>query len=216
MHGVMLKQLGHRVRILEKQVGSPTSQMAGIALGAQVDEFLKRFDRLDQSFALKSECLQKIDSQGRMKTFFVTPRAVTSWDALFYRLRANFDGLRSTYYPEPPQPDPEDGTAVYDPGKQMTDVLLRDGRVAIAFDDLETGGSGKADADLVLGADGPASVVRQKVLSASAVQRSYSGYVVWRGVIPEMNVSEETRKCFQENITYLLLQGEHAIVYGTA
>lgn len=216
MHGVMLKQLGHRVRILEKQVGSPKSQMAGIALGAQVKDFLERFDRLDQSFALKSECLQYIDTQARMKTFFVTPRSVTSWDTLFYRLRANFDGLRSTYYPEPPQPDPEDGTAVYDSGKIMTNLLLRDGRVAIEFDDLETGESGRADADLVLGADGPASVVRHKVLSASVVQRSYSGYVVWRGVIPEKDVSEETRKCFQENITYLLLQGEHAIVYDIA
>lgn len=212
----MLKRLGHRVRILEKQIGSPKSQMAGIALGAQVKDFLERFDRLDQSFALKSECLQYIDSQSRVKTFFVTPRSMTSWDAFFYRLRANFDGLRSTYYPEPPQSDVEDGTAAYESGKQVTDLLLRDGKVAVEFDDLDTGESGKTDADLVLGADGPFSVVRHKFLSASAVQRSYSGYVVWRGVVPEMDVSEETRKCFQEDITYLLLQGEHAIVYGTA
>lgn len=216
MYGVMLKRLGHRVRILEKQVGSPKSQMAGIALGAHVKNFLERFDRLDQSFALQSECLQSIDSQFRVKTFFVTPRSMTSWDAFYYRLRANFDGLRSNYYPEPSQSDVGDGTAVYDSGKQITDLLLRDGRVTVEFDDLDIGGSGKADADLVLGADGPNSIVRHKFLSASAVQRSYSGYVVWRGVVPEMDVSEETRKCFQENITYLLLQGEHAIVYGTA
>ena len=216
MYGVMLKRLGHRVRILEKHVGAPKSQMAGIALGAHVKDFLERFDRLDQPFALKSECLQYIDSQARAKTFFVTPRSMTSWDAFFYRLRASFDGLRSSYYPEPPQSDAEDGTAAYDSGKQVTDLLLRDGRVAVEFDNLDTGESGKADADLVLGADGPTSVVHHKFLSASAVQRSYSGYVVWRGVIPEMDVSEETRTCFQENVTYLLLQGEHAIVYEIA
>ena len=216
MCGVMLKRLGHRVRILEKNVGSPKSQMSGIALGPHVQDLLQKFDRLDQAFALKSECYREIDSQGRMKTFHVTSRFVTSWDAYFYRLRANFDGLRSTYYPEPPRSDNEDGTAVYSSGKQVRDLLLRDGKVAVEFDDLDTGETGKVDADLVLGADGSTSVVRQKFLSDSAVQRSYPGYVVWRGVVSETDVSKETQTCFQENINYLLLQGEHVIVYEIA
>ena len=212
MHGVMLKQLGQHVKVFERQVGSPKSQMAGIATGAYVKDFLEKFDRLDKPFAIHSECFQSIDSQGRMTRFSETPRSMTSWDAFFYRLRANFDNLQSDYYPEPPRSELSDGSGVYISGRQVTDLLSDDDKVTVKFDELDGGGSGEAVADLVLAADGPNSVVRHKFLSTSEAQRPYSGYVVWRGAVPEMDVSEETRRCFQANITYLLLHGEHAIV----
>ena len=189
--------------------------MAGISIGAQVDELLAKHDRCsDKPFALPSECLQYMDARGRVKAFYTTPRFMTSWDVLSYRLRANFDGLRSEYYPEPPRTERVGvGKAVYDEGKQVKDMVLVDGVVSVYFDDLTTGEPGKVEADLVIGADGPNSVVREKFLPPSAIQRLYAGYVVWRGVVPEREVSDETRRIFEKNVTYFVMQGEHALVY---
>lgn len=212
MHGVMLKRLGHNVRILEKQVGSPKSQMAGVSMGSLVQDFLAKYDKIDQPFGLRSECFQSIDYQGRIKKFFVTPRASSSWDALYFRLRANFDGLRSDYYPEPTSSGPHDGKVTYDSGMQVKDLRPSGDRVMVEIENSESGKVQQAHPDLVLAADGSISSVRQKFLQRSANQRSDPGYVVWRGVVPEMDVSGSTRRCFQENLTYTFLPGGHAIV----
>ncbi|KAI9046261.1 uncharacterized protein KD926_004099 [Aspergillus affinis] len=150
LHGIILHRLGCSVRILEKSPRStPVSHMAGVALGPDVLQFLSRFDCVQDvaSLGIPSELLQSLDSNGQPHPFLYATRIMSSWGALYFRLRANYDGLSSEY--------------------------------------------------------------------KNAVARRYAGYVAWRGVVRESEVSDETQHIFRKNITYSVLKshGAHVIVY---
>ena len=86
---------------------------------------------------------------------------------------------------------------------------LNGGRLMVRYKDHADGGSdGQVLADMVIGADGPNSIVRKMFLEPGQADRKYAGYVAWRGVVPEHQVSEETRQTFRANITYSILKGE--------
>ncbi len=216
MHGIMLHRLGSNVHILEQSpTSTPVSHMAGVCAGSDVLCFLKKFDRLgDVPLGIPSVCLQSVDAQGRISVFLRAERLMTSWDALYFRLRANFDGLKSEYSQSPPQiNDGEDGpVAVYNIGKQVTSIEVVGIQVRVIYWDLSAGKSVETLADLVLGADGPNSIVRKTFLGPGIAERRYAGYLAWRGVVPENQVSEETRKLFRANITYSIVKGGHVIV----
>lgn len=92
-----------------------------------------------------------------------------------------------------------DGKAVYDLGKRVTIVASNDASVVISFEDTIAGGSESICADLVIASDGSSSVVRQFLVPK--VLRPYAGYVSWRASVVEKNVSEESRKLFENNLT---------------
>lgn len=65
-------------------------------------------------------------------------------------------------------------------------------------------------ADLVVCADGGGSVARTQLLG---VEAKYSGYVTWRGMVDESDLSPETWAFFQDAFTYGLLPDGHIIAY---
>lgn len=229
MHGIMLHRLGSNVRILER---SPTdelaSHMAGVCLGTDVQKFLARFDCVREiPLGIASTQMQSIDKHGKPHPFFTVNRLNTSWDALYYRLRANFDMRASGYVPSPPALVPQADEsmeaakerAIYDVGKQVVSIeQLETGQLMVRYKDQTNGGKdGQAVADLVLGADGSKSIVRTTFARPGQAERKCAGYVAWRGTVPEERLSEATRKVFSENTSYLLLkngdaEGGHIIV----
>lgn len=52
--------------------------------------------------------------------------------------------------------------------------------------------------DLVIVADGQNSVVRQKLLKEDG-EPPFVGYIVWRGTVPEQDVSERTKRLFGDH-----------------
>ncbi|KAH8428334.1 uncharacterized protein LDX57_006035 [Aspergillus melleus] len=233
MHALTLHHLGCSVLILEQTPShAPPSHMAGIAIGPAVLDLLSRFDRAsDIPLGIPSDSLQTLDATGHVRPFLRLPRLMTSWDALYFRLRANFDGLRSEYVAEPPGPRAQHGESIesasarakYEIGQRVVGVEEDTvGRVRVAVQDCRgetepaTGREYQLLADLVIAADGANSIVR-KIFSGSGNgdgDRQYAGYVVWRGVVPESQVSEATRRVFSRNITYSILNGTHVIVYN--
>ena len=69
-------------------------------------------------------------------------------------------------------------------------------------------------ADLVIGADGPSSIVHPQLLFDEDVDRIYVGYLARHGVVLEDKVSAETRNVFKDNITSSILgpQCGHVVV----
>jgi 2,6-dihydroxypyridine 3-monooxygenase len=65
--------------------------------------------------------------------------------------------------------------------------------------------------DLAVFADGVASTARSKLLPDVVAQ--YSGYVAWRGVVPETELSAATRAVFDDAITYFVYANSHILVY---
>ncbi|PLB54918.1 FAD/NAD(P)-binding domain-containing protein [Aspergillus steynii IBT 23096] len=236
MNALTLHSLGCSVLILEKSpTHTPPSHMAGIAIGPDVLTLLSRFDRAAHiPLGIPSQALQSPDTNGCLRPFLRLPRLMTSWDALYFRLRANFDGLRSGYVVDPPGPEAQGGEGVesarnrarYEIGKRVVGVEnAKDGtgRVCVTVQDSCCEGQGEEaeiqheytlTADLVLGADGANSIVRNTFLGPRDPERRYAGYLAWRGVVPENQVSETTRSLFSHNITYsFAAKGAHAIVY---
>ncbi len=68
-----------------------------------------------------------------------------------------------------------------------------------------------ADADLLVCADGVSSLARARLLPE--VRPSYSGYVAWRGTLPEQALPAATRELFGDAITYQVLPDSHILVY---
>jgi 2,6-dihydroxypyridine 3-monooxygenase len=72
-------------------------------------------------------------------------------------------------------------------------------------------GAPGVDADLLVCADGVSSLGRTRLLPA--VSPSYSGYVAWRGTLPEQALSAATRQLFGDAITYQVIKDSHVLVY---
>ncbi len=125
---------------------------------------------------------------------------------MYFTLRANFDGLESEYCAVPAS-EHGDGEARYEVGRKVVavrdlgigkglevecELMMKDGDEARGErpeDEKET-----LRGDLILAADGPSSTVRRIV--CPEVQRSYAGYVAWRGTVPENEASETLKKTF--------------------
>lgn len=67
-------------------------------------------------------------------------------------------------------------------------------------------------ADLVVCADGVGSVARRTFDALAAPQ--YAGYVAWRGVVPERDLSRPTRAALDDAITYYVTANSHILVYA--
>lgn len=200
MHGIMLKRLGHNVHILEQNASSARSgYAAGISAGPHVQEFLKNHDFTKLPYSVDAEGIQLLEKTSKVKRFIKKPYRLTSWTLLYYRLRANFDGLRSDFCSDPPPASESDGKAIFDTGKRVIDVELTDGTVKLRYEDVNRDKDGMLYADFVIGADGANSFIRRKVLPN--VQRPYAGYVAFRGTVPQRDVSEETNRIFDGRLS---------------
>ena len=104
-----------------------------------------------------------------------------------------------------------DGDAIYELGKKATNVSYADNKVTVEFEDLVNGGIGSAQPDLVIVADGANSTIRQKLLPS--LKHKYSGYVAWRGTVPEKDVSEDTVKLVEKRFTVYPMKQEHILGY---
>lgn len=215
MCGVALKHAGHSVTILEKADNERQSHMAGVCLGRDAEEYLANHDRITDSFTHRSNRLQSFDNKHRLKIFVNILRDITSWDTLYFRLRACFDAYKSPVYPSPPLASETTGRALYSSRKEVIELgSTNKGQkpgINVTVLDRETQEVTDIRADLVIGADGPDSFVRSKYLPK--VKRRYVGYIAWRGTVPESDVSDETRAIFHRSVTLQLMHLQHCLVY---
>jgi 2-polyprenyl-6-methoxyphenol hydroxylase-like FAD-dependent oxidoreductase len=145
---------------------------------------------------------------------------MTSWDLLYHLLRANFDGVKSEYAKVPDAEDGE-GTIAYDYGCTVTDIKAPKFTSGNGPDYSEpvkitikhhSGEATTTDADLVIAADGPSSTIRAKYMPE--VERTYAGYVAWRGTVPETQVSEAALQVLLEKFTFFHTQHVQILAYA--
>jgi 2-polyprenyl-6-methoxyphenol hydroxylase-like FAD-dependent oxidoreductase len=119
------------------------------------------------------------------------PQTNTSWDRLFQLLRAAVPEGR------------------YHLDKSLTGIAQDEDSVTITFADRST-----ATADLLIGADGFRSTVRAALLPD--VAPIYAGYVAWRGLVDEADLSPKTREQLFDGFTFCLPPGEQMLGYPVA
>ena len=202
--------------ILEQSPTELEHQAAGIVSHPIFKTLLDRLDNSGRPLSLFTHGIRTIDAQDKIAEFAPLKVNVNFWDAIYYRLRWNFDGLLSAYNPEPfPEQEPGEqkhGSTIYRKGHCVTDIEVgEDGMVIVHFVDIVNETQGKLSADLLIGADGANSVVRQKLVPAAS-PRHYVSYVLWRGVVQESELSEKARSLFEQYLTILVLGGQYVVV----
>ena len=185
--GTLLRSIGWQVDIYERSTRDLDSRGGGVVLQADVVTALKKAgiatDKLGVD-ALERYYLQKNGSIEKM----AMRQTLTSWNILYRSMRRHF-------------PDKH-----YHQGKVLAQVQSKGAKVTAVFVDgsCETG-------DLLIGADGPNSTVRQQLLPTYEPQ--YAGYVAYRGLIDEADLAPEVAKIFTERFVFYDFPNSHILAY---
>ncbi|KAF1968446.1 FAD/NAD(P)-binding domain-containing protein [Bimuria novae-zelandiae CBS 107.79] len=200
----------HRITILER---NPTTllhnQGAGIVAGGDTLNFFKRYDRCDRPLAVSSQRRQYLNRDGDIVHKEDMVQNMTSWDLVYYMLRANVDYVESSYC-NVPAPLSDEGEVRHLHGHKVTGVEKR-GTKIVVHHTTKDNDEGTMEADLVVGADGPSSTIR--TLLQPDVQRTYAGYVALRGTVREDEVTPKALEAFKNRFTFFHTRGIQILAY---
>lgn len=195
------------------------NQGAGIVAGGDTIEFFEKYDRTGKPVAVPSYKRIYLNKEGRVIHEKVNRQNMTSWDLVYYLLRANYDRIDSAYLQDAKLPEerPTDGQISYRYGCTVYDIVDKGAQVQVKFRKaLENGSEAEQsiEADLVVAADGPSSTVRG-MLEAS-IERKYAGYAVIRGTVPETHGSPGALEVFRERFCFFHAPGIQNLTYTIA
>ncbi len=190
--GNLLHRAGCDVTVHER-IGTDMSERgAGIATHPELHAAFRRLGLpLDERFAVDVDERVAMDLEGKVLARHRMPQRQGTWLHLYRALRGIF-------------PDTH-----YAADSNFVRAEPDGARVHAEFDD----GTSIA-ADLLIGADGIRSTVRQQFWP-EAVPR-YAGYIAWRGVIEEDRLSRETHEALFTRIAFCLPPSEHIVGYPVA
>ncbi|RDL41696.1 uncharacterized protein BP5553_01675 [Venustampulla echinocandica] len=212
MSGIVLTRLGYNVRVLEQNESSVREEKgAGITVGPDAQEFFSKYDQVPGPYAVPCPGVNFLDANSKVKQFMKRPMLMSTWSALYYRLRANFDGYKSSFCPDPPASAQNQGKAVLQMGAKVTNVADTDGQVTVTYIDKAEGTEHSIKSDLVIAADGASSAIRRILLPDA--EPLYSGYLGWRGLVPESEMSEESREILSPEFTGFTYKGGYILCY---
>ena len=187
--GLVLRDLGCEVDVYERSRVPLEGRGVGIVLHPQTVRYLLEQRLLD---------LSAVSTSAAYHRYLADDGSVLSEDAR----RHHFTGYNTLY-----------GTLLrafgrerYHLASEATAVRQTEDLVEIAFTSGET-----ATADLLVGADGVSSFVRRAMLPE--VRPRYGGYVAWRGVVDEQDLSPKTFAALDDSLTYWFRPGTHALSY---
>jgi 2-polyprenyl-6-methoxyphenol hydroxylase-like FAD-dependent oxidoreductase len=188
--------------------------MSGICLGPSAILFLSRYGRPAAAFSCETNCLQILRDGREPRVLAKGRRVITSWDSLYYHLRSVFDGYTNPHGPISLPEDHPVGAPKYLSKTRLLDVKRVQSsstKVETTVQDLASSKVYSIQADFVIGANWLSSVVHAKYLPN--VQRRSSGYVAWRGVVREDEISATARNIFNQGVTLHLMKRQHCVVY---
>jgi 2-polyprenyl-6-methoxyphenol hydroxylase-like FAD-dependent oxidoreductase len=196
MNGNMLRHQGYTVTILEQDPATSQrrSQAAGIAPGPDFLKFLEKYDRTSRPFSDGKGAMYICAKDGSTARKLPFTFNYSSWGLLNSILRANFDCHVSKACPIPPEAIAGPGESIYLSGKRVTGVQFTGEKVLTQFTDVSSQSHDEIVSDLVIAADGSSSTIRNIIWPK--VRPRYSGYVTWRGTVPESQVSTATSDYF--------------------
>lgn len=188
----LLARAGHAVQVLEKAPASLDGRGAGIVTHRPLLATLADCGvKVDTDLGIAVKGRVALDQGGCPIDSLEMPQILTSWSRLYALLIAAFKG----------QP--------YLHGVTVTSVAQSAHGATVLCGDGRT-----FEADLVVASDGIRSAVRAQLLPDS--QPHYAGYIAWRGICEEADLSEFTRQSVFERFGFGLPPGEQLIGYPVA
>lgn len=210
MTGIVLRRLAHNVRVLElNESAIREDRGAGISCGPDAQDFFKKFDLTGEPYYVPSLGIDILDPESKVKRHLKYPLSNSTWNTLYYRLRANFDGFQSEVCSNPPSLPKDQGEGVIQMGAKAINITHSSGEVVVEYEDMSNGAVNSIKADLIIAADGASSTIRQILLPE--IKRIYAGYFSWRGIVPETEMSEQAREMLKTNFNAFAYPGGYIL-----
>jgi 2,6-dihydroxypyridine 3-monooxygenase len=182
----LLADAGHRVVVYERSPAELEERGAGIGfLPATYRYLVERGVSLDD-IAVSTGHIRYLGRDGSVVHEDRHDYLFSSWNTVYRELLACFD--RSAYHL----------------AHELVSLELEP--LTLEFSNGEV-----ARPEVAVFADGVGSTARAALLPD--VRPLYSGYVAWRGVVPETELSAQTRSVLDDAITYYVYANSHILVY---
>lgn len=186
----LLRDIGWDVAVYERVPDELAGRGAGIATHPELHEILRRCGvELDASFGVEVRTRIVLDRAGDVVCELPLPQIMTSWGRVYRLLKDRF-------------------RAAYHQGYSLERIEQNGTGVSAVF-----GNGARADADLLIGADGIRSTVRGQYLPDA--KPAYAGYVAWRGMLEERALPASTRTIF-DKFCFCLPPGQQMVAYPVA
>ncbi len=190
--GTMLRKAGWIVDIFERSTHDLDSRGGGVVLQPDVVQVFRevgiKISKMNLGVPSKDRVVYSKD--GTVVDRRAAPQIQTSWSLIYTTLKEVF------------------GDEHYHRGRVLKDIEQdRDAKTVTAiFDDgsRETG-------DLLVGADGNGSTVRQLIWPQS--KPTYAGYLAWRGLIPEDGLTPAAKEGLSGDFGFSNTTGSHILGY---
>jgi len=187
--GILLRKIGWEVNIFERSPQSLSDRGAGIVLQQETLELLRLCGaKGDGDVGVTLNYRKYLDADGSVASSDRMPQLMTSWGLLYSWFERSFPAEH------------------YHLGNEF-DSMRQDGSSVTSH--FKGGMEGKAD--LLVAADGFRSSIRGLLLPE--VQPEYAGYVAWRGVVQESDLSPDVLKVFEDNFTFFRMAESHILCY---
>lgn len=191
LSGLLLLRAGWEVDVYERVETELSGRGAGIVAQRELIERISKLGLATDSLGVAITTRKCIDAGGRVTEEIECPQVLTAWERVYRLLRDAF----------PP--------AHYHRGRGLARVTQGAGKVVAHFSDGET-----IKADLLVGADGIRSTVRQQCLPE--VTPRYAGYSAWRALIAESAFPAAVHRDLFEFMSFGLPSGEQFLGYPVA
>jgi 2-polyprenyl-6-methoxyphenol hydroxylase-like FAD-dependent oxidoreductase len=191
LSGLLLRRAGWAVDIYERVDSELSGRGAGIVAQYELIERLRGLGLATDELGVHITTRKILDAQGQLTHEIECPQVLTAWERV-YRL------LRDAFPPER-----------YHRGRGLAKFAQDSNAVHAHFSDGEI-----IEADLLVGADGIRSTVRQ--LCLPEVTPRYAGYSAWRALIAERAFPPDVHRELFEYMTFGLPPGEQFLGYPVA
>ncbi len=191
LSALLLRRAGWDVAIYERVEGELSGRGAGIVAQPELIARLQGLGLATVELGVRIESRKILNRAGELTRSFDCAQVATAWERVYRLLRDAFPA------------------AHYHRGKSLSRFTQDVRAVTAHFSDGET-----VSADLIVGADGIRSTVRQQCLPD--VTQLYAGYTAWRSLIAETEIPAETREEIFEFMSFGLPPGEQFLSYPVA
>lgn len=203
MHALVLRSLGRKVRVFEarshEQMGA---RAAGMSLWSHAQELITNYVPGSdlEAFTFRNREVHVFHGEGKMLSQrpVVDDVRTTSWAVVHEMLLKACKSCGA-----------DDGDISLDMGARVCDIHEEGDRMVVRIKDAE-GTESQFSAALVIAADGARSFVRTLVLPG--VEPKYSGYLAWRGSIPELYAPPELGCVLNGTLANFPLGGSYILV----
>ena len=227
---IALGSIGCHCTVFEQTPGQLALQPQGAGLVIQPDmaAFLQRYTTIHaENVSFKSQGRQYVDRNGNVIHGNNQPQLFSAWDVLHAALRASVPDTKyvsghkvvrvcvggrqnnGTHSSSSSSSSSSSDSNSYTTGKSASIVTVPSAERS----DTKIQETKHDNFELVVGADGPGSLVRRTFLPSAQCYSEYQGYVAWRGVLAEADTPPSVTSFLGQKFTVYQGPDFHILAY---